>query len=69
MHDVQLTGSRIAPHPREAVADLIATPTRLVRVADRAARPRGVDWTSLEADEIELMPSLVELQRARGMRA
>lgn len=69
VHDVQLTGGRIAPHPREAVADLIATPSRLVRVADRPTRPRGVDWSSLEADEIELMPTLVELQRARGMRA
>ena len=69
VHDVQLTGGRIASHPREAVADLIATPSQLVRITDRPARPRGVDWASLEPAEVELMPTLIELQRARGMRA
>lgn len=69
IHDVQLTEAKIAPSAREAVADLIATPTRLVRVDGRPQRPRRVAWDSIDPEEIELMPVLVELQRARGLRA
>ena len=69
VHDVQVAADKIAPMPHEAVPDFIATPTRLLRVGDRPKRPAGVDWRGLEAEEIELMPALVELQRARGLRA
>lgn len=68
VHDVQLTGAKIAANPGEAVPDWIVTPTRLVRVEDRPSRPRHVAWQSIDAEEIELMPVLVELQRARGLR-
>jgi 5-formyltetrahydrofolate cyclo-ligase len=68
VHDVQLIGRKVAPQPGEAVADLIVTPTQVVRVADRAARPRTVGWDKNDPDEIEQMPVLLELQRARGLR-
>lgn len=67
-HDVQVAGDRIMPRPREVVPDYIATPTRLLRVESRPARPHGIDWDRIDPDELELMPSLVELQRARGLR-
>lgn len=68
VHDVQLMPDRVAPLPREAVPDFIALPSRLIRLENRPKRPRGVDWASIDPDELELMPALVELQRARGLR-
>jgi len=68
VHDVQVAGDRVAAMPHEAVPDFIATPTRLLRLPDRPRRPVGVNWQGIDADEIELMPALVDLQRARGQR-
>lgn len=68
VHDVQLMPGKIAALPREAVPDFIALPSRLIRLENRPRRPRGIDWAGIDPDEIELMPALVELQRARGLR-
>jgi 5-formyltetrahydrofolate cyclo-ligase len=68
VHDVQLVPARLAPMPGEAVPDMIATPGRLVRVTDRPRRPAHVLWDRIEPEEIEVIPALVELERARGLR-
>lgn len=67
-HDVQVIAGKVAAMPREAVADFVVTPTRLIRVTDRPRRPTGIHWDGIDPDELDLMPALVELQRARGLR-
>ena len=61
-------GERIAPMPHEAVPDFIATPTRLIHLPDRARRPNSLNWPAIDPDELEQIPALIELQRARGLR-
>lgn len=68
VHDVQVTTDRMVPMPREAVPDYIATPSGIVHLKDRPKRPVGVDWRQIDPDEIERIPALIELQRARGLR-
>lgn len=67
-HDLQVTPGKVAAMPREAVADLVVTPTRLIRVTDRPRRPNSIHWDGIDPDELELMPALMELQRVRGVR-
>lgn len=68
VHDVQVTPDRVAPMPREAVPDLIATPSRLIRVEGRPRRPTAVHWAGIDPEDLEQMPALVDLLRARGER-
>lgn len=67
-HDVQVIAGKVSAMPQEAVADIVVTPTRLIRVAERPRRPSGIHWAGIDPDELELMPALIELQRARGLR-
>ena len=41
---------------------LIATPERVVEVADAAPGPEGIDWSQLTAEDLEAMPVLAELR-------
>ena len=68
VHDVQVTSDRLDPLSREAVPDFIATPTRLIRVRQRPNRPKEIDWTAIDPDDLEAMPPMVELHRAQGLR-
>jgi 5-formyltetrahydrofolate cyclo-ligase len=68
VHDVQVTADRLEPLSHEAVPDFIATPTRLVRVAQRPRRPVGIDWRAIDAQDVEKNPALMELQHAQGLR-
>ncbi len=67
-HDLQVIDRKVVAMPREAVADFIVTPTRLLRVPDRPRRPGGIRWEGIDPDEIELIPALIELQRSRSLR-
>lgn len=67
-HDVQVTSRKVSAMPREAVVDFIVTPSRVVRITDRPRRPTSIHWDGIDPDEIEAMPALIELQRARGLR-
>ncbi len=55
-HDVQVIAGKVAAMPREAVADFVVTPTRLIRVTDRPRRPTGIHWDGIDLDELDLMP-------------
>jgi 5-formyltetrahydrofolate cyclo-ligase len=68
VHDVQVVDDPIAASAREAVVDWIVTPTRSLHVAHRQRRPTGVDWPRIDAQEVEEMPALQDLQRAKGLR-
>jgi 5-formyltetrahydrofolate cyclo-ligase len=62
VHDEQVVEA-IPREPFDVTLDLICTPTRTIRVADRGPRPRGVLWDLLTADRRADMPILEELYR------
>jgi len=62
VHDEQVVEA-IPREPFDVTLDLICTPTRTIRVADRAPRPPGVLWDRLPADRRIEMPILEELYR------
>ena len=57
---------KLFPSPTDILVDLIATPTRLIRVERRAQRPRGIKWELLDPKQIASTPPLQELQKIRG---
>lgn len=67
VHDVQVVEDKLFPSPTDILVDLIATPTRLIRVERRAQRPRGIKWDLLDPKTIENTPPLKELQSIRGV--
>jgi 5-formyltetrahydrofolate cyclo-ligase len=67
VHDVQVVEDKLYPSPTDILVDVIATPTRLIKVKGRATRPRGINWDLLEPEQIANTPPLQELQRMRGV--
>jgi 5-formyltetrahydrofolate cyclo-ligase len=67
VHDVQVVEDKLFPSPTDILVDVIATPTRLIHVERRAARPRGIKWDLLDPQQIANTPPLRELQKIRGM--
>ena len=66
VHDVQVVEDKLYPSPTDILVDLIATPTRLIHIERRAARPRGIKWDLLDPEQIANTPPLQELQKIRG---
>lgn len=62
VHDAQLV-ERIPRDPTDLPLAMIATPTRLIEVADPAPGPDGIDWSRLSDDDLAAMPVLAELRR------
>lgn len=67
VHDVQVVEDKLFPSPTDILVDTIATPTRLIEVARRASRPRGIKWELLDPEQIANTPPLQELQSIRGV--
>jgi 5-formyltetrahydrofolate cyclo-ligase len=67
VHDEQVVEA-IPREPFDVTLDLICTPTRTIRVANRGPRPAGVLWDLLPAERRAEMPILEELYR-RTMRS
>ncbi len=62
VHDVQVVdGVPIEEH--DFSLDIIATPTRMIRVKERRNRPKGIIWEKVTPDMMERMPVLMELRR------
>ena len=66
VHDVQVVEDKLFPSPTDILVDVIATPTRLIHIARRAPRPRGIRWELLDPAQIASTPPLQELQKMRG---
>ena len=67
VHDAQL----VADFPIESndlPLSLICTPTETIRIAEPLPAPRGIEWSRLEAEDLERMPLLKDLQAATGGR-
>ena len=60
VHDAQVVES-IPREPFDVTLDLICTPTRTLRVAQRGPRPSGILWDMLPAERRGEMPILEEL--------
>jgi 5-formyltetrahydrofolate cyclo-ligase len=67
VHDVQVVEDKLHPSPTDILVDWISTPTRLLKIERRMARPRGIRWDLVEAEQIERTPPLQELRRAHGL--
>ncbi|EJJ31369.1 5-formyltetrahydrofolate cyclo-ligase [Rhizobium sp. CF142] len=67
VHDVQVVEDHLQMNETDIPVDLIATPTRLIRVERPGRRPRGVKWELLTTQEIQQIPPLSELARIRGV--
>ena len=67
VHEIQVV-SRLPSDPTDLPLCLIATPERILEVAEPLPPPSGIDWSRLDADRLRAMPPLVELEalRARG---
>ena len=65
VHDIQVFERRLPQDPWDVPLDIIATPTRLLRVERRPPRPPGVLWDLLPARKLEEIPILRELARRR----
>jgi len=67
VHDVQVVEDHLQMNGTDIPVDLIAAPSRLIKVGRTVPRPRGVQWQHLSPAEIEHMPPLRELARLRGI--
>jgi 5-formyltetrahydrofolate cyclo-ligase len=67
VHDVQVVEEKLPSSETDIVADLIATPTRIIEVVRSGRRPRGIKWHLINPELIAATPPLKELARMRGV--
>jgi len=69
IHDLQLV-DRLPRDPYDLTLDIIATPTKLIKVQAVRERPRGIIWELLDREKIEEIAILRELYilRDNGVR-
>jgi 5-formyltetrahydrofolate cyclo-ligase len=64
IHDLQLV-DRLPRDPYDLTVDIIATPTKLIKVQAVRERPRGIIWELLDREKIEEITILRELYTPR----
>jgi len=64
IHDLQLFDS-VPQDPYDVPVDVIATPTRLVRIPFSRPKPKGVIWELLSDEKLEEIPLLKTLREKR----
>jgi 5-formyltetrahydrofolate cyclo-ligase len=64
VHDLQVVDS-VPRDPTDQPLSVIATPTHSIRVKRLSAAPIGIDWTRLNAEDLQKMPVLAELKRMK----
>jgi 5-formyltetrahydrofolate cyclo-ligase len=70
VHDLQLLEGPLPQDPWDVPVDIIATPTRLLRVENRPPRPQGIIWELLPPRKLREIPILLELrERLKGSRS
>ncbi|MEM0223318.1 MAG: 5-formyltetrahydrofolate cyclo-ligase [Nitrososphaerota archaeon] len=71
IHDLQLV-DRLPRDPYDLTLDIIATPTKLIRVSTRKERPTGIIWELLNGrkiDEISILKELAATSRNKSDNA
>lgn len=61
VHDLQIIDDRLPQDLYDVPIDIIATPTRLIRVYSRGHRPSGIIWHMLSNEKLMSIPLLQEL--------
>ena len=64
VHDLQVL-EKLPRDPYDLTLDIIATPTRLIRVEGGGKRPGGIIWSMLSEEKIEEIPILRKLKLSR----
>lgn len=67
VHDVQLLEQPLFASEDDVLVDLICMPTGTLRVQRTQARPRRIDWSSIDEAQLRATPALAELQRLQGL--
>ena len=67
VHDLQIVKS-IPRAAHDISLDIIATPSRLIKIENRPDRPRGVSWELLGDEKLEKIPLLKKL-RERALKS
>lgn len=65
VHDLQVIDDRLPQDPYDVPIDIIATPTRVIRVHGRGYRPSGMIWHMLSNEKLMSIPLLQELINRR----
>jgi len=61
VHDLQILND-LPRDPHDLILDIIATPTKLIRVKGVLQRPKGIIWDLLDKRKIEEIPLLSRLK-------
>ena len=64
VHDLQIVES-LPCEPHDLILDIIATPTRLIKVRGEKQRPSGIIWDLLSPEKLDEIP-LLRRMRGRG---
>jgi 5-formyltetrahydrofolate cyclo-ligase len=67
VHDVQLVEDDIPREPFDLPVDITATPTKLIRVAKRDPKPRGIFWEYVTDEMLREIPLLSEVKMFLSM--
>ena len=62
VHALQILKDDIPMTPHDVPVDLVVTPERVIRTQTAFAKPSGIRWRELSADQLEAMPVLRRLQ-------
>src|SRR5439155_130950 len=65
VHALQILKDDIPMTPHDVPVDLVVTPERVIRTQTAFAKPSGIRWRELSADQLEAMPVLRRLQVRR----
>jgi 5-formyltetrahydrofolate cyclo-ligase len=65
VHPVQIV-SGLPRAPTDLPLALIVTPDEVIRIAEPPPAPAGIDWTGLDAADLQAMPVLRELAERTG---
>jgi len=65
VHDAQIVRGRVPMTAHDVAVDVIATPTRLIRMRRALPRPAGIDWRELSDAQVAAMPALARLASRR----
>jgi 5-formyltetrahydrofolate cyclo-ligase len=63
VHELQVVRDAIPMTSHDVPLNLIVTPERVIRARGRRAKPRGIRWNELSAEQIAAMPVLAALAR------
>jgi len=66
VHRLQVLTDDIPMTPHDVPVDVVVTPERVIRTRTALSKPRGIRWDELSADQLDAMPILLRLRRARG---